>query len=65
MPTISSAFYVSLILITADDFQGDLLACASVIRILNSLLLNTLILLYSHVIFAFFPNIKESIFSFN
>lgn len=61
MPTISSAFHVSLISIIADDFQADLFRCLSLIGILNSHLLNILIYLHSHVIFAFFPTIKKSL----
>lgn len=70
MPSISSAFHVSLILTITHNFQEDLLAHFSLIRILNFHLLNILILLYSHVIFAFFSKSKKSseigiIFTFN
>lgn len=70
MLSISSAFHVSLILTITDNFQADLLACFSLVRILNFHLLNVLIFLYSHVIFAFFSKSKKSseigiIFTFN
>lgn len=70
MSSISSAFHVSLILTVTDNFQADLSACFSLIRILNFHLLNKLTLLYFHVIFAFFSNSKKSseigiIFTFN
>lgn len=60
MPSISSAFHVSLILTIRDNFQADLLARFSLIRILIFHLLNILILLYYHVIFAFFSKSKKS-----